>query len=803
MTRLLSRLLVLAVLVGTVACEEEMIALNEGTDSSLTVQVYIDQNGTGTFDDGTDIALAGATVTASGPTEASAEVGSGGEASFSGLRPGSYELELSGAETQGAILVTARNPVVVAPFRGEALTSEFRFSFFPGQIEGRVYRDDDDDGSFSGDADLPAAGITMELFTNETAGGDPVATTTTAADGTYSFETLRPGSYFVRVVPLETMEIDGATLRNVVVEPEGTSTLDYTFTGTLLIDIEAARNAPDGQTVTVRGTVTWAPDYDDRVIFFQDETGGLSVFDFDLPELSIGDRIEMTGTRGEFRGELQISPVLSIEILGSGVPPAPIPVSGATLNGGEVDGQLVSVDGVVQSVEVLSFGNQLVTLEDGEGTVFTVFADSRTGVEADSWSEGETFGVTGVVGTDSRNDPASRVEVRSPEDVQRGGSSVDIATARENVGATVVVEGIVTWAPGYDDRVIFFQDETGGISVFDFDLPELSEGDLIRMRGTVGAFRGEVQIGDVESVEVLRQVPVPSPRGLTAAQLNAGVGQGELVTITGTVTQVDVLSFDNQSVTLTDGAGTAFTVFGDSRTGVEPGDWTVGSTVRVTGVVGNDDRNDPAARIEVRGDGDLEAATAGQVSVAEARSMDGMTVTVEATVTRQTPWDERVYFLQDESGGISTFHSGAPTLNPGDRIRLTGEIGAFRGEVQFGSVDELTNIGTVTVPAPRLVTGAQINAGLFQGQFVQVSGTVASVAVVNDFGTQVLVVVDAAGTAFEVFVDNRSGFDGDDEDGVDWEPGDEVTFNGVLGTDDRNDRPHRFELLDSGDVVGS
>lgn len=795
MIRLASRLFLFVAVFVLASCEEEMIGLAEGTTSSLTVNVYIDSDGDGALSEG-DVPVDGATVELVGPIELSAQV-SDGTAQFSGLQPGTYQLSLGGANPEGATLVTATNPVVVAPFQGAELTTEFRYSFFPGQIEGRVFRDDDDDGAFSGAADLPAAGITIRLLPSATAGPEEaLATTTTDAEGSYTFGTLRPGSYFVQIVPLETMTIEGETVRGAEVGPDATLQTDFIFEGTLIIDVADARDAPDGQTVTVQATITWAPGYDDAVIFFQDGTGGMSVFDFNLPDgLAIGDRIEITGTKGAFRGEVQLSPVLTIEVLGNVGPPAPIPVTADEIDSGDFAGRLVSADGVVQSVDVLDFGNQLVTLEDGDGNVFTVFADSRTGVEADAWEVGATFGVTGVIGTDDRNVPIHRIEVRSPDDVQRGGATVDIATARGNIGSTVVVEGIVTWQTQWDDRVFFFQDGTAGISAFFSGAPELPRGSRIRVRGEVSTFGGETQISPDE-VEILATEPVPAPRGVTGTQINDGLFQGELVTVTGEIQTVEIVnSFGTQAVTIRDGAGTDFTVFADNRTGTVEGDWTVGALVRVTGVLGTDDDETPPSRLELREPSDIQPATAGILSVAEARGMFGETVTVEAIVTRQTPWDERVYFLQDATGGISTFHSGAPVLTPGDRIRLTGEVGAFGGEIQFSPVDDLTVLENVAVPAPVMATAAQINAGDFQGQLAVLSGEVLTVEVVNSFGTQVVTVEDAAGTTTEVFVDNRSGVaEGD------WTVGNQVTIVGVLGTDDGQDQATRLEVLLASDV---
>jgi predicted extracellular nuclease len=205
------------------------------------------------------------------------------------------------------------------------------------------------------------------------------------------------------------------------------------------------------------------------------------------------------------------------------------------------------------------------------------------------------------------------VEVRSPADVVLGGSVIDIADARTMDGETVTVEGVVTWGVPFPmpTRDAFLQDGTGGISVFDFDLEAkagapLQQGDRVRIRGVVGAFRGEVQLSPVTTVVVLGSEAVPAAREVTAAEINAGMFQGELVMVTGaTVVDVTVLSFGNQRVELTDGSAGTFFVFADSRTGVLDTAWNVGEVYTVLGVLGTDDRDTPAPRLEVRQPSDV------------------------------------------------------------------------------------------------------------------------------------------------------------------------------------------------------
>lgn len=798
-----SRLLVAmaAAVLAATACEKKSITLDSGDPSTLQVLVYVDADGNGVFDAGVDEPIASATVTASGPVDVSGTTDASGAASLTGLVPGSYTLSLAATPPSGAVLATASSPVVVADFRGGSLQTEFRYTFMPGSIAGRLFRDDNENGVFDADADLPAAGIGVMA---ERSGDGSEFETLTSDDGAFELAGLRPGTYSVTFGLPEDAEVVGGEPATVVVSAATPATLQAIFTGELVVDIADARDAPSGQSVTVEGTVTWHKSWDSRAYWVEDETGGIAVFDFDRPDLAEGDRVRLTGERGAFDGDIQISPVNSLEVIGGGGPPVPTRATGAEVNGGAVTGRLVSVNGTVTSVEIVnSFGTQLVTLEDDEGTEFDVFADNRTGLTESDWQVGSLFGVTGVVVTDDDEDPMHRVQPRTVDDVQLGGATSDIADVRSQIGATVAVQGIVTWAPSFDDRVLFLQDGTGGISLFDFDLSDFEpeggfmRGHHVRIVATVGAFGGETQLEDVSDVTVLGLVAVPSPMGTTGAAINAGEDQGELVIATGTVASVDVLSFGNQLVTLTDAADTDFNVYVDSRTGVGEDDWTVGDRYRVAGVLGANDSNTPAARIEVRGPEDVTNVGAGDaISIAEARAMGGETVTISGTVTRVPSWDSRSAFVQDGTGGIAVFSfDGLGGVAAGDMVTITGEIGAFNGEVQIGP-DEITVDGTGAVPDPLVVTGRQVVDGLFQGQLVSLAGTVQAVEVINSFGSQEVTLLHADGNAVTVFVDNRTGLlEGD------WTVGQSVTVVGILGYFDGNDPPAQLELYRETDVT--
>jgi uncharacterized protein YdeI (BOF family) len=812
MLRVSSRLLGVGLLVALMGCDQDMISIDNGESSTLTVRAYVDADGGGTFD-ASDVGIAGATVTATGESGVvTGTTGADGAVDLV-LPPGSYSLSMAGDVPAGAVLATASQPVVAAPYRAAELSAEFRYAYLPGSISGRLFRDDNESGAYEAGEDLPAAGITvavesilMGVAPQEAEAQAVVAETTTDADGWFSFETLRPGAYTLQIDLLETMEIEGGSSIPVTVGAGSPASIKAVFTGTLRIDIADARAANDGQTVSVEGIVTWHPDWDTRQIFIQDATAGIFVYAGDRPEAAVGDRVQITGERGAYDGELQISNVVSFANLGSEGEPDPRPVTAAEINDNLYEAQLATIDGTVEQIDVLSYDNQMLLLRDGTGGIFAVKVDSRTGTSSDDWQVGETYSLTGVLGTDTYESGTDiddeyphRLETRGPDDIAAGGSAISIADARGMDGESVVIEAIVTWQNQWDDRIFFFQDATGGLSAFYGDAPEFQRGDLIRLRGTIGSYRGEVQISP-DNLQVLGNVAEPTPLGVTGAQINAGEFQGMLVTVTGSIQSIDELSYGNQMVILQDGAGTDLRIYVDSRNGVEAGDWpAAGSTVRVTGVLGTDDRDQAEGmgpRIELRDIDDIATAEAGVTSIAEARGMPtGTVVTIRGVVTWQTQWDSRVYFFQDETGGITTFHFGAPDLLVGDEVTVTGEVSAYRGEIQLGSISDIQVTSPGTPPDPRVVSGSQVNNGLFQGELVQASGTLLEVLELS-YGNQRVTIQDAFGTSFTVYVDSRNGMEAADWPAV----GTAVQVIGVLGTDDRDQDEGRGPRIETRSV---
>ena len=252
-----------------------------------------------------------------------------------------------------------------------------------------------------------------------------------------------------------------------------------------------------------------------------------------------------------------------------------------------------------------------------------------------------------------------------------------IASARARGSGPATVEGTVTWQTQWDDRIYFLQDETAGISTFHTDgaIP-LSEGDRIRISGQIASFRGETQVNTITEITVSEHGVPPATRVVTGAQINGGEFQGELVEVEGTVQAIQLLSYDNQRVTIRDSSGTEFPVYVDARTGMVAGDWpAAGTAVKVRGVLGTDDRSGvpegTGPRVEVRGKADVTTLSQGSGSELLTISfLQSENPTLPADALGQVEGEDAVLLIPrgiDAGNLVSTF-----STSPGATVRIGG-----------------------------------------------------------------------------------------------------------------------------------
>ena len=178
--------------------------------ASVTATVFDDHDNDG-LDDNQESGIAGVAVTLEGVDDlghsitVSANTGSDGKATFGGLRPGLYSL----AEAQPAAYLDGKDS---AGTTGGALTNDhvsgFRLTsgttaggvtfgeLDPASLAGSVYADLNDNGVREL-GEIGIAGVAITLTGTDDLGNSVVLNTSTAADGSYAFAGLRPGSYTV------------------------------------------------------------------------------------------------------------------------------------------------------------------------------------------------------------------------------------------------------------------------------------------------------------------------------------------------------------------------------------------------------------------------------------------------------------------------------------------------------------------------------------------------------------------------------------------------------------------------------
>jgi SdrD B-like domain/RTX calcium-binding nonapeptide repeat (4 copies) len=178
-----------------------------------------------------DTGLGGVTInlyqgtSTSGPLVASTTTAADGSYSFGNLGPGTYfvqEVVQSGWTQTGG---NAGYTIVASS--GFGCTGNNFDNFQKGQITGKKFKDLTGN-SFSAD-DTGLGGVTIKLYQGTSTSGTLVASTTTAADGSYSFGNLGPGTYFVQEVVQSGWTQTGGNAGYTIVASSGFSCANNNF----------------------------------------------------------------------------------------------------------------------------------------------------------------------------------------------------------------------------------------------------------------------------------------------------------------------------------------------------------------------------------------------------------------------------------------------------------------------------------------------------------------------------------------------------------------------------------------------
>ncbi|HEY0017786.1 MAG TPA: hypothetical protein VGC13_15845 [Longimicrobium sp.] len=172
----------------------------------------------------------------------------------------------------------------------------------------------------------------------------------------------------------------------------------------------------------------------------------------------------------------------------------------------------------------------------------------------------------------------------------------------QGVGATVVVEGVVSVPPGVFDGGFAIQDQTGGIWVMaPADPVQLRVGQRVLVRGTLDEPNGQLAI-QPSAIGPLGDRDAPSPRAVRTGALGE-TDEGWLVRVQGRVAAevVDDAPW-GWKVMVDDGSGPVL-VFVDAESNVDVRPFRVGDTVEVIGFAGQyDDHYEvvPRAQVDIR-----------------------------------------------------------------------------------------------------------------------------------------------------------------------------------------------------------
>lgn len=286
-----------------------------------------------------------------------------------------------------------------------------------GTIAGRVFFDADNNGRFTPiGGDTALAGLTVQL--RQRASSVIIASTTSGADGSFSFADVPAGTHDVFVV-------NNTGTLSFCVNPSRASVflgeqafVSVTGKRGCVVTIDAAEKQAQGSPVTVTGVVTVRQGtFRGDNTYIQDNSGGIQVFGLVTSlNLQEGDSIEVSGTLGLFRTEIQIvSPQVAPNIKRV-APIVPKQVTAGALGALTPTSPDVGRLVVVRRATVgTTFTSNNSTITDASGSaVLRLDGAVASAIPTSTFVAGRCYDVTGVVGI---FDNAAQLKPRKLADV--------------------------------------------------------------------------------------------------------------------------------------------------------------------------------------------------------------------------------------------------------------------------------------------------------------------------------------------------------------------------------------------------
>jgi hypothetical protein len=586
--------------------------------------------------------------------------------------------------------------------------------------------------------------------------------------------------------------------------------------------------------VTIQGVLTTALGSleSGRGGFVQDESGGIAIY-LDAAALNAwpaGTRVVVRGTTASRFSQRTLKLAESaIDIAGTASLPSPVQIVTGTATEA-LEGTRVSVTGTVMGAPDALADGLGITIDDGSGAVRAVVGPDAVGGRV--IGNGMTATVTGPLGQrDSSGTGTAGYRIHATLDGElilaeptptpsptpeptptptpeptptptptpepsasptpEPGEIATIASARGlPVGARVTIEATVTAEVGRlgTASLIAVADETGGLAVrLPNQAPGYPRATLLRVTGTLAAPYGQLEIRTVtDGVAVLGTVALPEPITVPASGLDEAL-EGRLVTAAGTLSVKPKRSSGGDLTIVLEGSGgLALKVIADSTSLITTDAFRVGSTYRLTGVVGQRASKKGALdgyRICLRDPADVSLLGAAAMSsdedtddappvdderfaglatvrVAAALGRVDQVVAIEAIVTAPATLLDatgRRIVVQDASGAIEVLlPSGLAAPAVGTRLHLQGKVGVAYGAPRLRA-DAVTILGGGQPPEPLALRGTPTVA--HEWKLVTLSGRIDDVRKLGDrwraevlLGGTRVVVVGQPGAAIDVSV---------------------------------------------------